>query len=99
MIRSISALNHLYDKIKTYLVEVLFQNSTMSVKKSKPCQFLRVSSDDNIEAFYDIVPENKEYLMRLKAGGDELVSLAYTLKEGKSLPYNVRLAGGCFNYY
>ena len=71
----------------------------MSVKKSKPCQFLRVSSEDNIEACYDVVPENKEYLMRLRAGGEKLVSLAYTLKKGKSLPYNVRLAGGFFNSY
>ena len=71
----------------------------MSLKKSKPCQFLRVSSDENIEAFYEIVPENKEYLMRLRAGGDTLVSFAYTLKKGKSLPYTVRLTGGFFSSY
>ena len=65
----------------------------MSISNSKSLQFLRVSSDDNIEAHYDSVPDNKEFFMRLRAGGDTLVSLAYTLKKGKSLPYTVRLAG------
>ena len=59
--------------------------------------FLRVSSEDDIQLYYETVPDKKEYLFKLKsADGESLVNFSYSLKKGKKLPYSVSLVGKSF---
>ena len=59
--------------------------------------FLRVSSEDDIQLYYETVPDKKEYLFKLKsADGESLVNFSYSLKNGKKLPYSVSLVGKSF---
>ena len=59
--------------------------------------FMRVSSEDDIQLFYETVPEKKEFLFKLKSyDGQSLVNFSYSLKKGKELPYSVPLVGKKF---
>ena len=73
----------------------------MSTSKEKDwCQqrFMRVSSEDEIRRHFDSVPENQEFLIKLRSPeGATLVNFSYILKKGKALPYSVQLVGKiCF---
>ena len=58
------------------------------------CQgILRVSSEDSSNIFYDVVPENQEYLIKLLSKGEILVNFKHVLKKGRSLPYSLVLLG------
>ena len=54
---------------------------------------MRVSSEDSSNIFYDVVPENQEYLIKLLSKGEILVNFKHVLKKGRSLPYSLVLLG------
>ena len=70
----------------------------MSTSKDRDwCRFMRVSSEEEIRRHFDFVPDNQEFLIKLRsAEGATLVNFSYILKKGKPLPYSVQLVGKIF---
>ena len=82
-------------KIITNSFQLLQISGTPKMSSSEACLgLLRVSSEDDTKTLYAAVPENQEFLIKLVANGESLVSFSYILKKGRSLPYSVVLLGG-----
>ena len=81
--------------VKSSQTQLLQISGTPKMSSSEACLgLLRVSSEDDTKTLYAAVPENQEFLIKLVANGESLVSFSYILKKGRSLPYSVVLLGG-----